>query len=389
MGASFTVRDLVRAGGPLGGAEVLAAEGDLGNPVIWAVSLRPYAPAIPPIKGGEIALAGVETLSRQGITQASVVEMLAQLGAAGFAIKGEVDGEAIEVARRVSLPLLKIGGEVALHEIEQEIIRECALFQARREVFAPQEPWTWIETLVAGETIPAGDIEAQARRDNYTLPAKLAVAIFLPRDGKPKSTGETGSLLATLRKPRSKGEPRLATCEHEGGVLALLPSGSDEAVEARQGWACGIGTEKPPAQAHESLEEARSAALVSARLRDGAPTRYDRLGADRLLVLLYKESREELRVFVRETLGTLLDHDARYATHLLPTVEAFAMRAGRLRETAGEIYVHRNTLAYRLERASEILDHDLKDPDTLLNVALALRAMRLLDEGRKAKDEGS
>jgi purine catabolism regulator len=64
----------------------------------------------------------------------------------------------------------------------------------------------------------------------------------------------------------------------------------------------------------------------------------------------------------------------------MPTVEAFAAHAGRLRETAGEIFVHRNTLAYRLERAGEILGKDLKDADTLLNIALALRALRLMSE---------
>jgi hypothetical protein len=375
---SFTLRDLMRAGGPLDGVKVLAAEGSLGNPVVWAVSLRPYAPAIPPMKGGEIALAGLDTLSRQGITPASVIERLAQLGAAGFVIKGEVDGEALEAARRGALPLLQIVGDNALPEIEQEIIRECALFQARREVSPPQEAWAWIESLVSGQVTSPGEVQALARRDGYTLPAHLSVALLVPLDSTPRSGEETSGVLSSLTKQRARGEPRLAAREYEDGLLALLPPGSDEATPARAGWACGIGTEKPLAQAAESLAEARVAALVSARLREGAPVRYDQMGADRLLVLLYKEKREELQAFVRETLGPLLAHDARYATHLLPTVESFAMHAGRLRETAGEVYVHRNTLAYRLERASEILGKDLKDADTLLNVALALKARRLL-----------
>lgn len=379
MSSTFTVSDLLRIGGPLEGAETLAAEGFLSNPVVWAVSLRPYAPVIPPMKGGEIALAGTDTLFRQGISPANVIERLAQLGAAGFIVRGDPGEDAVEVARRVSLPLIKVEGDAALHEIEQEIIRECALFQARREVAAPQEPWAWIDSLISGQGISIGELQAQARRDGYTLPPGLSVAFLVPY-GKLKSGDETAWLLSILTRQSGKHDQHIAARAYDNGVLVLLPPNSDESPVKRSGWACGIGTEKPIAQAAQSLEEARTAALVSVRLREGAPVRYDDLGADRLLVLLYKDARAELKAFIKETLGPLLEHDARYATRLLPTVESFAIHAGRLRETAGEIYVHRNTLAYRLERAGEILGKDLKDPDTMLNIALALRAMHLMDE---------
>src|SRR5690349_10884447 len=134
MASSFTVSDLLRDGGPLAGGVALAASECLTNHVVWAVSLRPYAPVIPPMKGGEIALVGTDTLSRLGISQTSVIERLAQLEAAGFIIRGDPDEGAVEAANRVALPLIRLGDEAALHEIEQEIIRECALFQARREV---------------------------------------------------------------------------------------------------------------------------------------------------------------------------------------------------------------------------------------------------------------
>jgi hypothetical protein len=379
MASNFTVRDLLRAGGPLEGAETLAAEVGLDNPVVWAVSLRPYAPVIPPVKGGEIALAGMDMLGRQGISAANVIERLAQLGAAGFIVRGDVEDQAVETARRVALPLIRVGPDQALPDIEQEIIRECALFQARREIATPQEPWAWIESLVGEQGSGLGDVQAQARRDGYTLPGRLSVAYMVPYD-KPKSADETAWLLSILTRQSGKQEQRLAAREYGDGVLVLLPAGSDEASVKRSGWACGIGTERPTGQAGQSLEEAKTAALVSVKIREGATVRYDDMGADRLLALLYKESRAELKAFVRQTLGPLLDHDVRYATQLMPTVEAFAAHAGRLRETAGEIFVHRNTLAYRLERAGEILGKDLKDADTLLNIALALRALRLMGE---------
>ncbi len=290
MASTFTVRDLLRAGGPLDGAETLAAEVGLENPVVWAVSLRPYAPVIPPMKGGEIALAGMDTLSRQGISAVNVIERLAQLGAAGFIVRGDVDMQAVETAERVALPLIQVSLDQALHEIEQEIIRECALFQARREIGTPQEPWAWIESLIGGQGAGLGEVQAQARRDGYTLPARLSVAYMVPYE-KPKSADETAWLLSILTRQSGKQEQRLAARGYEDGVLVLLPVGSDEGAVKRSGWACGIGTERPVGQAGQSLVEAKAAALVSVKLREGAPLRYDDMGADRLLVLLFKESR--------------------------------------------------------------------------------------------------
>ena len=119
------------------------------------------------------------------------------------------------------------------------------------------------------------------------------------------------------------------------------------------------------------------AAVASARLHDGTLTHYDRLGVDRLLLILHQEHADELEAFVEQTLGPLLRHDARSAVPLLPTVRSFIEHGGRLRETAAEIYVHRNTLAYRLDRAAEILGVDLKEPSARLTIELALRAMPL------------
>ena len=120
------------------------------------------------------------------------------------------------------------------------------------------------------------------------------------------------------------------------------------------------------------------AALSSALLYDGKPIRYSEMGADRLLLLLYQNHPDSLCAFVEDTVGPLLRHDAGSATPLLPTLQSFIAHGGRLRETASEIYVHRNTLAYRLDRAAEVLGADLKVEATRLAVELALKALPLV-----------
>jgi purine catabolism regulator len=149
--------------------------------------------------------------------------------------------------------------------------------------------------------------------------------------------------------------------------------------------ACGLGTEKPLLEAPASLMEAQVAAVASSLLCDSKAVRYEEMGADRLLVLLYLEHPAELGAFVADTLGPILLHEAEAATPLLPTLEAFVAHGGRLRETAAAMYVHRNTLAYRLDRAAEILKVDLREPRVRLAIEMALRALRLVgrQEGKQ------
>ncbi|MCL5012459.1 MAG: helix-turn-helix domain-containing protein, partial [Firmicutes bacterium] len=45
---------------------------------------------------------------------------------------------------------------------------------------------------------------------------------------------------------------------------------------------------------------------------------------------------------------------------------------GQVREAAKRLYVHRNTLAYRLERLQDLLGCDLKELDTIIDLRLAL-----------------
>jgi DNA-binding PucR family transcriptional regulator len=57
---------------------------------------------------------------------------------------------------------------------------------------------------------------------------------------------------------------------------------------------------------------------------------------------------------------------------LLPTLRAFLESGMSTRETAKRLYVHVNTVAYRIRRISDVLDLDLRDPDVLLNLRFAL-----------------
>ncbi|EKP95611.1 PucR family transcriptional regulator [Thermaerobacter subterraneus] len=100
-----------------------------------------------------------------------------------------------------------------------------------------------------------------------------------------------------------------------------------------------------------------------------------------ILRLLHHQPREELAGFVADYLGALLAYDRRHDGKLLETLEAYFRYGGNMKRMAQALYTHYNTVAYRLGRIRQITGLDLKDPDQLLSLQVALRALPLLDGG--------
>ena len=75
--------------------------------------------------------------------------------------------------------------------------------------------------------------------------------------------------------------------------------------------------------------------------------------------------------FVRQKLGALLQNGP-YSRELLWTLQVYLDSNGQVREAAKRLYVHRNTLAYRLERLQDLLGCDFKELDTIIDLRLAL-----------------
>ena len=188
--------------------------------------------------------------------------------------------------------------------------------------------------------------------------------------------------LETALKAGGKGAGKTTLAyPYGGGLVVLIAQGMLEPalqLLSESNIPCGVGEERPLLEVPTSLEQARLAATASALLYGSRPVCYANLGVDRLLILLYKEHADELANFVESTIGPLLQHDAGSAAPMLPTLEAFVAHGGRLRETAAELSVHRNTLAYRLDRTAEILGVYLHDPGTRQAVELAIRALPLV-----------
>jgi purine catabolism regulator len=96
-------------------------------------------------------------------------------------------------------------------------------------------------------------------------------------------------------------------------------------------------------------------------------------------LLLAAQSRPVLETFVRSVLGPLIDHDADKSSELVGSARAFVESGGRWEEGAKELGVHRHTLRYRINQASELTGRDLSRAEDRFDIWLALKALDVLE----------
>lgn len=126
-----------------------------------------------------------------------------------------------------------------------------------------------------------------------------------------------------------------------------------------------------------SYREARQALRIGRIVFEGEGVfHYTDLGLYRLL---FDPGRlRELEAYYQETLAPLDAYDRRHGTHFSETLERYVENDGNALRTAEELFVHRNTLGYRLRRIENILGVDLSQPDTRLALLLAFKVKRIL-----------
>ena len=107
------------------------------------------------------------------------------------------------------------------------------------------------------------------------------------------------------------------------------------------------------------------------------------LSADELGILgLFVDSArpDELETLARQVLGPVLERDARTGSALFRTLESYLAAGCDARACARELYVHVNTVKYRLRQVQELCGLDLRDPHDLLRATMARLIVRLLGD---------
>jgi DNA-binding PucR family transcriptional regulator len=140
----------------------------------------------------------------------------------------------------------------------------------------------------------------------------------------------------------------------------------------------GIGQKYPLINLNKSYQEAKTA-LTIARLMGQSDfiKHYKDLGVYRLL---YMQDTETLKTFVDHTIHDLVEYDKYHDCELLKTLRVLFNSNMNWTTAAKTLYIHVNTLRYRISKINELLKVDINTLETQINLCIALKLMDSLKD---------
>ena len=206
----------------------------------------------------------------------------------------------------------------------------------------------------------------------------LAGELVLP-DGEGALVAPLGDEIVVLVPADAVATDESTPAEHRlaAGIRAAQPAVESDRSRVR----ITVGVSAPagsvtalPGALHEAGSARRLAALRLAGPGGTAAVSVvtsDEVASHELLLATVPAS--VLRSFRERLLGPLLAYDDQHRAELLPTLREFLACAGSWNACAAKMYVHVNTVRYRIRRIEELTGRDLSSLDDQVDFFLALR----------------
>jgi DNA-binding PucR family transcriptional regulator len=129
-----------------------------------------------------------------------------------------------------------------------------------------------------------------------------------------------------------------------------------------------VGPPRPWLQAHDSLDRAVRANRFATPPAAGGVVDTE----DHLVALVVTADHQALADLCAKVLAPLADEREPAATKLIDTLRSWLLHQGRRDAVAAELFIHPQTVRYRMARLRELYGDRLRDPEWLLSLTIAL-----------------
>jgi PucR family transcriptional regulator, purine catabolism regulatory protein len=229
-----------------------------------------------------------------------------------------------------------------------------------------------LNELLGGELAPSA-ARRRLEREGFDLTTEVALVALACADG---SCADRGDLERFSKMLGRRGVPCLTTTLGDR-AFALVPAADlSERLTVANG-AMRAGASRPQ-RAEDGLELARREAIVALQAAIRVGKDLVRFGEDGEYPPFLPVDRASLQRLVEAVLGPLLGYDAEHDTTLVASLRCYLESDRSLGAAAKSLFVHSNTLAYRLRRVEEICGRRLASVETQTDLWLALQAQQLL-----------
>ena len=225
---------------------------------------------------------------------------------------------------------------------------------------------------------------------------------YLPEEFKTRLTGEPNYLLNLNKYTYSLLQEQIAAThmsimmtEHNGNLIVLakatqsffnlvsqaIKNAQDKLQHHYQGVriVCGVGRScTSPYDYRKSYSEAIKASEIAMADRRFTPiARFEEAGLFSLLTSV--SSSYYLKTFYNKVLQRILEYDRDNGSDLFETMLNLLESSFSIQEVSSKMYLHKNTVKYRINKIESLLGHPLHDPETICDIVTAVKIGRLLD----------
>jgi sugar diacid utilization regulator len=296
------------------------------------------------------------------------------------------------------LAILAEGDEASSEDLDLQIVQHAATVYAlsmMRERMAAevarQLKDELFEGLLTGRTQDEQVARERAMRLGYA-PGVAYRVMALEAGGpsgenRPEVVAQRRRMLESLAELCVRRSPEALATVRDEELVVLVPEAADACELGRSAlqqsaalvpdWqvTAGVGGRCESASAiARSYAQARRALETAQRFgQQGDVVAFEDLGVYRLL--FHVTDPAELRGFIDQVLGPLIEYDQRHNADLVRTLATFLARNGNLQSTARDLNLHVNSVAYRMQRIQSIAGLDLEQSEDRLQAQLALKIL--------------
>ena len=207
--------------------------------------------------------------------------------------------------------------------------------------------------------------------------ARMAASI-VPDDGRLTLTAFIGSMIVVVRELKA-AEPSEGNSKRDSEEIRFFASKLHRAMRSRLEEDVRIAYGRPDngaAGVARSYREARTAEALGRRVNSAPISAYSDLRV--FAAVEDAAASSEGQAFAASILAPLQQSDG-HSGNLEEVVLAYIEESGNLNATARRLQLHRNTMLYKLERASRALDMDVRTTEVQFKVWLAYHITALGD----------
>ena len=347
------------------------------------------------IHGGEFVVLTNPSVTDDNRKLLELIRQMYEHGITALGInEGQISGELMRYCEEKNLPLFELPEKYPLIDLSQIICRKLVLEENDRN--AAEQLFS---SILDAEHLSRERVMAQARYLDIDLEGSFFVAEFAFASENTESGWENEDSLAAGRnvKPIILAElsdyikQDILILPQAGSILALIPDKDAEESHIKEIFArivdcaqreygldlrIGVGNSKAYLDEVKKSRNEASAALRAAEVSGLKGKIFFYRDQGIYTLLSHVDDTRILDTYVEEKLGKLLQADELNDGKLSETLENYLNCSCNAKKTAEEMFLHRNTLNYRLKKIREILGCDLEKLDTCLELKLAFLIWR-------------